>query len=86
MSEENELLFDELYEKTKECGRQFIKLLIQKERENQSLKKQLEEINYTCVPNSDIKNVIDKYKNQQKEFINKIKELETKLKENGINE
>lgn len=27
-----------------------------------------------------------KYKNQQKEFINKIKELEIKLKENGINE
>lgn len=25
-------------------------------------------------------------RNQQKEFINKIKELETKLKENGINE
>ena len=39
------------------------------EEENQSLKKQLEDINYTCVPNSDIKNVIDKYKNQQKEFI-----------------
>lgn len=27
-----------------------------------------------------------KHKTQQKEFINKIKELETKLKENGINE
>ena len=43
MSDENELLFDELYEKTKDCGRvQFIKLLMQKERENQELKKQLE--------------------------------------------
>lgn len=40
---ENELLFDELYEKTKECGRvQFINLLMEKERENQELKKQLE--------------------------------------------
>lgn len=44
MLDENELLFDELYEKTKDCGRvQFIKLLIEKERENQELKKQLEE-------------------------------------------
>lgn len=47
MSDENELLFDELYEKTKDCGRvQFIKLLMQKERENQSLKKQLEEVEF----------------------------------------
>lgn len=38
------LLFDELYEKTKDCGRvQFIKLLMTKEEENQELKKQLEE-------------------------------------------
>ena len=43
MLDENELLFDELYEKTKDCGRvQFIKLLMEKERENQELKKQLE--------------------------------------------
>ena len=42
---ENELLFDELYEKTKDCGRvQFINLLMEKERENQELKKQLEEL------------------------------------------
>lgn len=37
--DENELLFDELYEKTKDCGRtQFIRLLMSKERENQQLK------------------------------------------------
>lgn len=38
----------------------------------------------TCcgIPIGDIPKLI----NQQKEFINKIKELETKLKENGINE
>ena len=42
MLDENELLFDELYEKTKDCGRvQFINLLIAKERENQELKEQL---------------------------------------------
>lgn len=33
------LLFDEIYEKTKDCGRvQFVKLLMTKERENQELK------------------------------------------------
>ena len=43
MLDENELLFDELYEKTKDCGRvQFINLLMEKERENQELKEQLE--------------------------------------------
>lgn len=40
---ENELLFDELYEKTKDCGRvQFINLLMEKERENRQLKEELE--------------------------------------------
>lgn len=35
-----ELLFEELYEKTKDCGRvQFVKLLMTKERENNQLKK-----------------------------------------------
>ena len=40
----DELLYNEIYEKTKECGRdQFIKLLMQKERENQELKNQQKE-------------------------------------------
>ena len=44
MLDKEELLFDELYEKTKDCGRtQFIKLLMEKEREIQELKEQLEE-------------------------------------------
>lgn len=43
MLDDNELLFDELYEKTKDCGRvQFINLLMEKERDNQELKKQLD--------------------------------------------
>ena len=43
MLDENELLFDELYEKTKDCGRvQFINLLMEKEREKQELKEQLD--------------------------------------------
>ena len=40
---ENNILFNELYERTKDCGRvQFINLLMEKERENQELKEQLE--------------------------------------------
>ena len=43
MLDENELLFDELYEKTKDCGRvQFIKLLMSKERENKILRENAE--------------------------------------------
>lgn len=38
------------------------------------LKKQLEEIDYTVIPNCEIKQVIDKYKNQQKEFIDWLEE------------
>lgn len=40
------------------------------EEENKELKKQFEKIDYTIIPNSDIKPLIDKLKNQQKEFIN----------------
>ena len=47
MLDDNELLFDELYEKTKDCGRvQFINLLMEKEREKQELKKKLGEQQY----------------------------------------
>ena len=43
MLDDNELIFDELYEKTKDCGRvQFINLMMEKERENQELKEKLE--------------------------------------------
>ena len=39
MLDNEKLLFDEIYEKTKDCGRvQFVKLLMTKERENQELK------------------------------------------------
>ena len=45
MLDDNKLLFDELYEKTKDCGRvQFINLLMEKEREKQELKKKLDEL------------------------------------------
>lgn len=41
---ENELLYNELYEKTQDCGRaQFVRLLMEKERENRELKQQLQQ-------------------------------------------
>ena len=57
MLDENELLFDELYEKTKDYGRvQFINLLMEKKREIRELKKQLKEIN-TFINNSGFANI-----------------------------
>ena len=62
---ENELLFNKLYEKTKYCGRnQFVNLLMQAERENKDLKRQLLE------ENRKYEEVIDKLKNIINEMIN----------------
>ena len=74
MLDENELLFNELYEKTKDYGRvQFINLLMEKERENQELKKQLEEKDDFINKLQGTKYRLDKYDYertmQQKEFI-----------------
>ncbi len=45
MLEENELLFNVLYEKTKNCNRdQFINLLMVKERENKNLKLKIKKL------------------------------------------
>ena len=74
MLDDNELLFDELYEKTKDCGRvQFINLLMEKERENQELKKKLDELQtlynnmFKCHCN---RVQVETLLSQQKEFIN----------------
>ena len=74
MLDDNELLFDELYEKTKDCGRvQFIKLLMEKEREKQELKKKLDELQtlynnmFKCHCN---RVQVETLLSQQKEFIN----------------
>lgn len=87
-----ELLFNELYEKTKDCGRvQFINLLMAKERDNQELKKQLENCycNRTdCVGRiKDSKlydSLVQKIENQQQEFI-KWLEKEIEAIENKLN-
>ena len=74
MLDDNELLFDELYEKTKDCGRvQFINLLMEKEREKQELKKKLDELQtlynnmFKCHCN---RVQVETLLSQQKEFIN----------------
>ena len=73
MLDDNELLFDEIYEKTKDCGRvQFINLLMEKERESQELKKQLDELQtlynnmFKCHCN---RVQVETLLSQQKEFI-----------------
>lgn len=83
MLDDNELLFDELYEKTKDCGRvQFINLLMEKEREIKELKKRLEK-KYEKVGTLTRELLYEentKLINQQKKFIeyleNEIKRLE----------
>ena len=58
-----ELLFNEIYEKTKDCGRtQFVRLLMNKEKENQELKKQLEE------KESQQKEFLEYLKNKERQF------------------
>lgn len=92
MLDENELLFNELYEKTKDCGRvQFINLLMAKERDNQELKKQLENCycnRIDCVGRiKDSKlydSLVQKIENQQQEFIEWL-EKEIEAIENKLN-
>lgn len=75
-----ELLFDEIYEKTKDCGRvQFVKLLMTKERENQELKKQVEETE-KCLKDMYHINIendkeLDKLKTQLEEYKQENKKL-----------
>ena len=87
---ENELLFDELYEKTKDCGRvQFINLLMEKERENNELKKKLDELQtlynnmFKCHCN---RVQVETLLSQQKEFIEYLESEIKRLEENNIYE
>lgn len=71
LSNEN-LLFDEIYEKTKDCGRvQFVKLLMTKERENKELKLQLKGTTH-CFDEEEHK----KLKKQLEEYKDKINRYE----------
>ena len=73
MLDDNELLFEELYEKTEDCGRvQFINLLMEKEREIKELKKRFDELQtlynnmFKCHCN---RVQVETLLSQQKEFI-----------------
>ena len=81
------LLFDELYEKTKDCGRvQFVKLLMTKERENKKLKKINNRLyNENCKLReehniTDISLLDENYKLQQK-YVNAVADYETTMAE-----
>ena len=74
MLDDNELLFDELYEKTKDCGRvQFINLLMEKEREIRELKEQLETVRkkykFEAKTRDKVYKMLRRKDSQQKEFI-----------------
>lgn len=91
MLDDNELLFDELYEKTKDCGRvQFIKLLMQKERENNELRERLVENSKINIADhkyaSECEDKVITMENQQKEFIDYLKEQINECKLSGNDE
>ena len=68
MLDNEKLLFDELYEKTKDCGRvQFVELLMTKERANKELKLQLKGTTH-CFDEEEH----DKLKKQVEEYKDKI--------------
>ena len=82
------LLFDELYEKTKDCGRvQFVKLLMTKEEENKKYKNQQKEfIEYLedLIKQNETVVEVSKYglpKNCSKLLIDFYKEILSKYKE-----
>ena len=71
---DNELLYDEIYEKTKDCGRvQFINLLMEKEREIKELKEQLETVRkkykFEAKTRDKVYKMLRRKDSQQKEFI-----------------
>ena len=75
MLDNEKLLFDELYEKTKDCGRvQFVELLMTKERENKELKLQLKGTTH-CFDEEEH----EKLKKQVEEERNKVREYSYKL-------
>ena len=78
------LLFDELYEKTKDCGRvQFVELLMTKERENQELKSQLKGTTH-CFDEEEhekLKKQLEKLKEKKQEWINLLAMFKNQQKE-----
>ena len=77
-----ELLYNQLYEKTKDCGRaQFVRLLMDKERENKELKEQIQQKEYI------INKAKEYIKNNKRNLIHEIthEEYEMLDEENIVN-
>lgn len=69
MLDNEKLLFDELYEKTKDCGRvQFVELLMTKERENKELKQKylnaVADYETTMFEKEQLKKQLEEYKKE----------------------
>ena len=85
MLDNEKLLFDDLYEKTKDCGRvQFVELLMTKERENKELKLQLKGTTH-CFDEEEhekLKKQLENYKKLGFKYLqDKNNNLETQQKE-----
>lgn len=84
MLDNEKLLFDDLYEKTKDCGRvQFVELLMTKERENYELKLQLKGTTH-CFDEEEhekLKKQLEELKEEKQEWINLLAMFKNQQKE-----
>lgn len=84
MLDNEKLLFDEIYKKTKDCGRvQFVELLMTKERENQELKLQLKGTTH-CFDEEEhekLKKQLEELKEEKQEWINLLAMFKNQQKE-----
>ena len=75
-----ELLYNQLYDKTKDCGRtQFVKLLMEKERENKNLKDEIYKSNAVADTNKELAESYYKDNQKLKEQLNVIKKTTNEL-------
>ena len=88
MLDNEKLLFDELYEKTKDCGRvQFVELLMTKERENKELKLQLKGTTH-CFDEEEhekLKKQVEEYEKELETWKKKYPNRAEKIKQYDIN-
>ena len=84
MLDNEKLLFDDIYEKTKDCGRvQFVELLMTKERENKELKLQLKGTTH-CFDEEEhekLKKQLEELKEEKQEWINLLAMFKSQQKE-----
>lgn len=75
-----ELLYNQLYDKTKDCGRtQFVKLLMEKEIENKNLKDEIYKSNAVADTNRELAESYYKENQQLKEQLKIIKKTTNEL-------